>query len=407
MPGAEIPKHVPQNLVRNFLGSHQDAMARDPFTALRCVYKEEGQDIFFDPLGAMPTHPHLPGAWILTRNADIREILQNPELFSSKGITGFSKLLGQDWDLIPVELDPPAHSKFRAVMNPLFSPKRIRDLEYDIRACAAHLVRDLAQQTTCEFNESFGRPLPVTIFVRLMGLPMDEFDTFMRWEDMVLHSMDMAVCLQGAAEIHNYLKQLIAKRKAQPVDDLVSFAVKAEIDGQRLTDDEIMGICFLLFVGGLDTVAASLAFTFKYLAENPEARQRLINQPDLVAPAVEEILRTHSVVVTNRILTQDTTFRDIDMKKGDCVVCYTALGSMDPKEFENSQEIILDRSPNRHLAFSSGPHRCLGSHLARREMHIAIEEWLKEIPDFWIPEGAEIRAHGGIFGLDSLPLCWE
>ncbi len=407
MPGTNIPQHVPQDLVRNFLSSHQDAMERDPFTALRYVYEGEGQDIFFDPLGARLTQPHLPGAWVLTRNADIREVLQDPVLFSSKGITGFSKLLGQDWDLIPVELDPPEHAKFRAIMNPLFSPKRINELEHDIRECASHLVRKAAQRKDCDFNEAFGRPLPVTIFVRLMGLPMEEFDTFMRWEDMVLHSMDMNVRHEGAVEIHNYLKELIAKRKLQPVDDLVSFAVKAEIDGQKLTDDEIMGICFLLFVGGLDTVAASLAFTFKYLAENPEARQRLINEPDLVASAVEEILRTHSVVVTNRIVTQDTTFRDIKMKQGDCVVCYTALGSMDPKEFENTQELILDRSPNRHLAFSTGPHRCLGSHLARREMQIAIKVWLKTIPDFWIPEGAEIKAHGGIFGLDSLPLCWD
>ncbi len=406
MTGAEIPQHVPKERVRNFLASHQDGMARDPFATLRRVYDGEGLDIFFDPLGAMPTHPHLPGAWVLTRHADIRDVLQNPELFSSKGITGFSKLLGQNWDLIPVELDPPQHGKFRAIMNPLFSPKRIDELEHDIRACAARLIDDLDGKTECEFNESFGRPLPVTIFIRLMGLPLEEFDTFMRWEDMVLHSMDMSVRHQGAMEIHDYLKSLIAERKAKPVDDLVSFAVKAEIDGRKLTDDEIMGMCFLLFVGGLDTVAASLAFAFKYLAETPDTRKRLVEQPDLIAPAVEEILRTHSVVVTNRIVTQDTTFRGIDMKKGDCVACYMALASLDPAEFENSEVIDIERSPNRHLAFSSGPHRCLGSHLARREMQIAIREWLARIPNFWIPEGAEIVAHGGIFGLDSLPLRW-
>jgi cytochrome P450 len=310
--------------------------------------------------------------------------------------------------MIPLELDPPAHTKFRALLNPSFSPNKIAKMQDGVRESCVGLIEALKAKPDCEFMQDFGRPFPVLIFLQLMGLPREDFHKVLEWEELLLQGKTMEARIGAAAAIRDYLRDLAQARREHPVDDLISFAVQAKVDGEMLSDDEILGICYLLFVGGLDTVASSLGFYFKYLAEHPEQQILLRENNALIPDAVEELLRVHSVVMVSRFLTEDAEFAGVAMKKGDCIAIYMTFASYDAEEIEQPETVDFARAPNRHVAFSFGPHRCIGSHLARRELVIAIEEWVNRVPQFGIKPGAEVRMHGGVvFGVDQLPLSWS
>jgi cytochrome P450 len=349
-----------------------------------------------------------PGNWILTKAEDIREVLQHPELFSSKGIAGFSRLVGESWDLIPLELDPPDHAKFRAVMNGIFAPKKIAAMEEGVRDRAVRLIEGLKDKGDCEFMEAFGRPFPIAIFMQLMGLPEKDFDKFVAWEHGLLHTTDFAERIAAGKAIYDYLRELIAERRQTPADDLTTFAIQAVVDGRPTTDDEVMGICYLLVVAGLDTVASALGLQFRHLAQNPADQAKLRADPSLIPGAIEEFLRRYATVTTSRFVLQDTAVGGVEMKVGDKVSCSTILASLDPDEFGSPMDVDIERSPNRHVAFSYGPHRCIGSHLARRELVIAMEEWLKRVPEFRVAGGVDVPVKpGGVWGVETLPLVWR
>jgi cytochrome P450 len=174
-----------------------------------------------------------------------------------------------------------------------------------------------------------------------------------------------------------------------------------------MTKEEVLDTAFLMFMAGLDTVTAALSFIFNYLATHDDARRRLVDDPDLIPPAIEELLRFHAFVNPGRYLTKDIEFAGVQMKKGDAVLVSTPLSTRDPAEFADPTTVDFERSPNHHIAFGAGPHRCVGSHLARRELEVALREWLQRIPDFHLAEGAVITSHGGgVMGLERLPLVW-
>jgi cytochrome P450 len=269
------------------------------------------------------------------------------------------------------------------------------------------LIDRIADRGECDITRAFGTPLPVVIFMRLMGLPLDRLETFLSWEHDLLHSGDVQKRVVAARSIYDFLAELIEERRANPVDDLASFAVTMEVEGRALTRDEIMGMCYLFFVGGLDTVAATLGYIFYYLATHDDDRRRLADDFSLIPNAIEELMRRHSVVSTRRLVTQDMEFHGAPLKAGDYVECDLSLSGTDPKAYENPLAVDITRKPNPHLAFGGGPHRCFGSNLARAEMRIGIEEWLKRIPDFHVKAGAELYSHLGVKGLDALPIVWR
>jgi cytochrome P450 len=341
-----------------------------------------------------------PGTWVLTRAADIRAALQDAATFSSKITRSNSGL-----SLIPLELDPPEHPKFRAIMNPIFSPARMKQLEGKVRDLARELAATCAAKGECNFVEDFAKPFPVGIFLDLMGLPKENMTRFLEWEALIMR--DKQTRAAAMQQVSLYLQELIDERRRNPTDDLITFAVTAKVDDRPLTDAEVIGICVLLFIAGLDTVTNSFAFHFRHLAEHPSDQDSLRENFSLIPSAVEELFRAYAVVNTNRYATRDVEFAGVQIKKGDNVTCSTILASRDPQEFENPNHVLFSRSPNPHNAFSYGPHRCLGSHLARREIIAGIEEWLKAIPPFRVKPGAVINAHGGgVFSLESLPLVW-
>jgi cytochrome P450 len=399
--GPQIPDHVPPELVKEIDLYSPGQGETCPYARLAALTK--GPRVLFTP----PNFFNPTGSWVITRADDIRSVFQQPEIFSSEGIAGFSRILGQSWPLIPLELDPPEHAKFRAILNGIFSPKRMASMEDGVRERAIKLVDAVAGKGECEFVESFGRPFPVSIFMQLMGLPDRDMEILNGWEHDLLHSRDMDSRVRGARGFYDYLRDLIAQRRAKPEDDLATFVLRSEVDGRPLTDDEVMGIYYLLVVAGLDTVAASLGLHFRHLAMNPDHQARLRADPSLIPSAVEEFLRRYGIVATTRFVTQETEVAGVKMKAGDRVSLMTYLASLDPEEFPDPLHVDLERSPNRHVAFSYGPHRCIGSHLARRELIIAIEEWLKRVPPFRIKDGVEVPVEpGGLLGVSALPLVW-
>jgi cytochrome P450 len=389
-----IPDHVPRELVREF--DFRTGLGTHPHATVAGLHS--GPRVFFSPVhhNSIPG----PGTWVLTRAEDIRAALQDAVTFSSKIMRSNSGL-----KLIPLELDPPEHPKFRAIMNPIFSPARMKLLEGKVRDLARELAAKCAAKGECDFVEDFAKPFPVGIFLDLMGLPKENMSRFLEWEALIMR--DKQTRAAAMQQVSLYLQELITARRGSPTDDLISFAVTAKVDERPLTDAEVIGICVLLFIAGLDTVTSSFSFHFRHLAEHPADQDSLRKDPSLIPSAVEELFRAYAVVNTNRYATRDVEFAGVQMKQGDNVTCSTILASRDPREFENPNQVIFSRSPNLHNAFSYGPHRCLGSHLARREIIAGIEEWLKVIPPFRVKDGAAINAHGGgVFSLESLPLVW-
>lgn len=398
---AGVPAHVPAELLRAgpAPGSGEQGCPFHEYAAMHSEPRVQYlQPDFFRP----------NGSWTVSRADDVRYVLQHAELFSSEGIAGFSMLLGQSWPLIPLEVDPPLHAKYRSILNGIFSPAKTRELESGVRARAVSLIEEVAGKGECEFIEAFARPFPVSIFMQIMGLPDSDFDELIGYEHDLLHSGTMEERVRGARGFYDYLTKLIAERRRNPTDDLAGFVIKSQIDGRPLNDEEVMGIYYLLVVAGLDTVAASLGLHFRHLAQHAQDQERLRANPSLIPDAIEEFLRRYAIVSTTRFATQDTELAGVAIKKGDRLTVSTMAPSLDPTEFPNPLEVDITRSPNRHVAFSFGPHRCIGSHLARREMIIAVEEWLKRVPPFRVAGNVEVPVRaGGLMSVDALPLTWK
>ncbi|WP_445948788.1 cytochrome P450 [Sphingorhabdus sp.] len=395
-----IPDHVPANLVQ-FL-DFRTGLGSCPHARIAEFHK--GPPVFYSPVGHQDRGGESNGTWILTKAADIRTMLQEAQLFSSAQPR--SHAMGESWRLIPLEVDPPEHALFRAPLNPLLSPKRIKELEPELREMAGELIDKIKDRGECEFIRDFGEQYPVRIFLRLLGLPDTELQKFRSWADTIIH--DRKNRGKAMAEVKGFVEEQIALRRKDPREgELVTQVLNMKAGDRPFTDEEAMGMVFLLFIGGLDTVVSSLSFHFRHLAENPQDQKRLRDDPAMIPDAVEEMFRAYAVVTTARFANADTDMFGVPIKKGDMVTGSTLLSTSDPDEFENPGLVDIARNPNRHNAFSFGPHRCVGSHLARREIQVAIDEWNKRIPEFRVKPGAEIETlGGGVMGIKELPLVW-
>lgn len=396
------PAHVPPELIGSFDLHGDPAAAADPFAFTARLHA--GPDIFWS---TDTDRSGEGGCWVLTRAEDMRHVLSNPAQFSSKGEAGFSRLLGEEWDMVPLEIDPPMHTKFREILNPILYPRVVSKMTEGVRQRADELIDKFADEGGCEFMTAFGTPFPISIFMQLMGLPAEWMPVFLVWEEDLLRGKTMARRTAAAKSIRLYLDTLAAERRKAPTDDLASLVVTSKIDGRLWTDDEVIGALYLFFVGGLDTVASSLGFFFEHLATHPDQQQWLRDNPDEIPHAVEELLRRFSVVTSRRQCREDLELKGVKMKRGDWVSITYAAGSLDPREFDNPLEVDFQRKGVRHFGFSFGPHFCIGSHLARREMAVALRQWLSRIPPFRVKAGTTpVRHGGGVFGVDRLELEW-
>ncbi len=397
-----IPPHIPPHLVRNAdLWAEISAAGQDAHARAAALHHET------PPIFYVPQLGYLPGCWVPRRADDLRQILQDTETFSSRGVMPFAQMLGETWAMIPIEVDPPDHAKFRALLNPLFAPKRVDALEASIREQASALIAGFAARGHCDFNADFADPFPALIFLRLMGWETREAERFVAWTHAIVKGTDMQQVVGAVMQVRDYLRQRIAERRLHPGDDFTSSLLSSQVDGRALTDDEVFGICFLVFIGGLDTVTSSLGFHFLHLARHPEQQAELRAHPERIPQAVEEMLRAYSIVNMRRLVTKDITVGEATMKRGDLVLISTEFGNLDPEKYTDPANVDFSRADAPHMAFAYGVHRCVGSHLARRELRIAIELWLQALPPFSLVPERTVRVQAsGVFGVSNLHLEW-
>jgi cytochrome P450 len=404
-PGVALPPHVPPELVFDYEAALGPTTLEDPYAPARRVFETLPPVFYSRSSNGMATGP---GTWVCSRYEDIREVYQNTERYSSQGIFPFAAMVGESFEAIPIALDPPEHSKYRMLLNPWFSPKAVSALESKIYAIVNELIDGFADKGECDVSYDFGRIYPVKIFMGLMGFPDEKFEDFLSWGYAMLHDMANLERVQwGARSALAYLRCFIEEVRENPGDNLTSRIVHGEVDGRPLTEEEIIGIVFFLWTGGLDTVAATSALTFRQLALDRGLQQTLRDKPELLAEAIEEFLRMNPTVNSARIAKVDHELHGVQIRKGDRVACLAAAGNYDPAEFDDPRDFQADRSPNRHLTFVAGPHRCLGSHLARRELRIALGEFLRRVPSFGMKPGADLTVVPGLIAMPHLPLVWD
>lgn len=350
---------------------------------------------------------------VISRYEDVVQALRRPEVFSS---SAEALAIGQEQPLIPLQVDPPDHSRYRRLLDPQFSPKRMAELETGTRRFVNELIDTFARRGNCDFHEEFATPLPSTIFLLLMGLPHADLPVFLQWRDNTVRPDvapgDFAAATrireQTGREITAYFEQAIADKRAAPDDQLLARLVHAELDGRPLTREELLGTLHLLMLGGLDTVTATLDCAIAYLARHPDQRHRLAADPTLTAGAVEELLRWETPVqMVPRVVKTDVTVGDVLLRAGDRVSVAIGAANTDERAFVDVDTVDFARSANRHMAFGGGPHRCLGSHLARLELRIALEELHRRIPDYRIAGDAQLQYSPGIRQTATLPLVFE
>ena len=358
------------------------------------------------------------GMAIAFKRTDIEHVLRNHELFSSR----VEMNLGNDRPLIPLNVDPPNHSKYRKLLDPLFAPRRMDEQEADIARRVNGYIDAFIDRGSCNFTDEFAELLPSSVFLGLLGLPEEELPMFLGLRDGILHpeKIDPDSLLDPAArqkvmdatgqQIYAYFAELTERRRREPADDIITRFIQADVGGERLTTDDILDIMFLFIIAGLDTVSDSLTCFYAYLAQHPEQQRRLVEQPDLIPSAVEELLRWESPVPIGvpRVATEDSVLPSgFEVAAGTSVMVSYGSADVDPETFGDPFEVRFEREHNPHIAFGAGVHRCLGSHLARRELRVTLREWHRRIPAYQLTPGhEELEYPPGLRHVKDLMLSW-
>ncbi len=356
---------------------------------------------------------------VILRSREVNDFVLRGHQFSTTADFG----LGNVRPLIPLQVDPPKHAQYRKLLDPVFAPKRMEEQEEDITRRFNTFIDTFIDRGECNFSEELAELFPSSVFLGLCGLPEGDLRTFLRLRDGVLHpekfdpaalndfDARLAVTRAGGQAIYEYFTPIIAARRKEPVDDLVSRLVAAEIDGVGLSDEELLDIMFLMLIAGLDTVSDSLTCCFAFLATHGDHRRQIVAEPAIIPAAVEELLRWESPVPGGipRIATSDSVLPNgEEVSAGTALMVSYAVANMDPSVFGSDVlEPRFDRTTNPHVAFGGGVHRCLGSHLARRELRIALREWHRRIPEYGLKPGHEVLEFPvGLRHVKDLTLAW-
>ena len=397
---AKVPDYVPSGLVWDLSFDAFTAEGDDPFLALTRL--NGGPGIFW----ATDASYGRPG-WVVTNYQLISEVFMDYEHFSAERHGMIADLVGENVRLNPIEIDPPRHHGYRRILNPFFTPKAINGIGESVKQAAAELIDKFAKKGGCEFVHDFAIPFPSYVFLDRMAMPREMVGQFFEWEDKIMRAPDNAERMTAARAVYAYLKEHKDRQREHPSNEFLRGMVNGEVDGRPLDHLELMGMFYVLYVGGLDTVYSTLGWILRHLATHPELQDRLRYNPEDIPAAVEEFSRAFSVVITHRQLAEDYTFHGVKMRKGDEIHLPIALADRDPSMFENPHVVDIDRK-SRHINFGTGTHNCLGVHLAKRELRIVIEEFLGRFRNIRIKDGEAYRYHTGrTFGIEYLPLVWD
>lgn len=354
--------------------------------------------------------PYHGGYWLVTRYEDVHEVARNYEIFSNECVSVPKAMVERS---IPLEYDPPEHTAYRQILNPLFSPARMKALSEQIRIRATNLINAFIERGRCDFISEFAHPLPTATFLDLVGWPQADAPLFSDWTEDILVGRpgapleeDTAIRMKASQEVFAYFQEMVTARRRSPGDDATSLLISSRYNGERsLTEQELLASLWLLMLGGLHTVRGVLGFGLLQLMAHPAQRQSIVSDPSLIPSAVEEMLRLEAPVTSGRMVAKPTEFRGVTMQPGDMVLVFLSAANRDPDHFAEPDDFRLDRGSNRHLTFSGGPHRCVGSHLGRVELVVAMEEIHRRLPDYRLVEGTTFRRHHGqVRGIYELPI---
>jgi cytochrome P450 len=349
------------------------------------------------------------------RHEDVAAVAYDTEHFTSRSVVVSELRPGPD-DLPapiglapPITSDPPFHAMARRLLLPAFSPKRIAALEPFTRELCVELLDAVGDRSELDAAVDYAQHIPLRVIVRMLGFPQEDADIFRRFIRMVLEDVDQSLEERQATvddgELDEYMDARIAEHQANPQDDLTSFLLEAELDGSKLVPEHVRGTMVLLMIAGIDTTWSAIGASLWHLARNPADRRRLATEPDLMSTAVEEFLRAYAPVTMARLVARDFEFQGRPMREGDWLLLPFPAANRDPEFFPDADEVQLDRAENRHAAFGLGIHRCIGSNLARMELRVALEEWMRRYPDFELSDPSEVTwSAGQVRGPRTLPV---
>jgi cytochrome P450 len=350
----------------------------------------------------------MQGWYHLTRREDVLEALRTPEIYSSR--KAFDTL-GSPLPLVPISFDPPEHTRFRKILQPFFSPHTLGEMLPALQQQAVEMVDAVAAKGECEAVTEIAIPYPSQVFLTLYGLPLEDRDRLIHWKDTVIALADLPTMegadLTPALELFAYLTEAINLRRENPGPDILSHLLTGD---EPLDDSEAIGLSYLFVLAGLDTVTAAIGFALLELARNRPLRAHLREDPEQIKAFVEEIVRLEPPApIVPRVTTEEVTIAGITLPAGTPLrLCLGAINRDDSDDI-STNDVVMDGKVHRHWGFGGGPHRCLGSHLARMELSLVVGEWLSRVPDFEVPRDftPEISFPAQTFSLTSLPLRWR
>jgi cytochrome P450 len=351
------------------------------------------------------------GVWLPTRYDDISAIAYDTEHFTSRSVI-VSEFrppmeLAPEGIAPPISSDPPFHGEARRMLLPIFSPKAINELEPSTRAYCQELIEALDGRDVVDAAEEYAQHIPVRVIANMLGLPEEDADVFRGFVNHVIEgvSLPMEERAEGMMALFAYLTSHIDDHQANPRDDLITFLLESELEGQKLDSFQVARTIGLLLIAGIDTTWSAIGASLWHLAKTPADRQRLVDEPDLLSTAMEELLRAYAPVTMARLVREDMDWNGCPMKTNEFVLLPFPAANRDPDAFDDADQVIIDREVNRHTAFGLGIHRCAGSHLARMELRVALEEWFRAFPVFELADPDAVRWSGGqVRGPRALPL---
>ena len=353
------------------------------------------------------------GSWLTTTYEDVTRVARDPQHFSSRNVSVIPPPDGTEESLLPaglppIQADPPVHTWTRRVLLPWFSNTRVEGYEPYTRALCRELLDGFADAGRADAASDYAKQIPVRVIGKILGIPEDMSDTFIEWVRSVLEfANDGPRRTQAQIESVSYFLAEMEARRSGEGTDLISEMLRTKVDGESIPDEFIVGTVALTLIAGLDTTWSALGSMLWHLASHPDDTRRLVEEPELLPTAIEEMLRAYSPVTMARIVAEDIEVHGCPMKAGDRVILNFPAANRDPNAFPDADQVIIDREINRHVAFGAGIHRCAGSNLARMELTVAIEEWLARIPTFQLEDGGDIVwAAGQVRGPRQVPVVF-
>ncbi|PPJ25808.1 cytochrome P450 [Nocardia nova] len=356
------------------------------------------------------------GYWVVSRYADVAGVVRDDETFSSyyelpDGSHHATTIPVSPMRQVPIEMDPPEFFAYRKLLTSRFSPAEAKKWEPFVREATAHCIDSIIESGQGDLVLDIASPVPAIFTMALLGLPLDGWQAFSEVTHSLIHAApdtpEYLTAMTNLLTILGQVTEVVAQRRAEPTDDLISYLVQAEVDGQTLPDDRLMEIITLVIFGGVDTTGSLIGNAMEWLYHHPEKRDLLRSDPDLLPKAIEEFLRYFSPVAgLARTATRSCTVGDQKIDAGERVFVSWSSANFDPEAFDDPDELVLDRFPNKHQAFGLGIHRCLGSHFARSEARIVIEEILRRMPDYVVGDAEPYPSIGVVNGFIKLPITF-